>query len=47
MSLLVFDDTKIDQIKKRNEQGSEEQSFDVVEASKEAKGGSELVYARV
>ena len=47
MSLLVFDDSKIDEIKKRNEQGSEEQSFDVVEASKEAKGGSELVYARV
>ena len=46
MSLMVFDDSKIEQIKKRNEQGSEEK-FDVVEASAEAKGGSELVYARV
>ena len=45
MSLIVFDDAKIDEIKKRNEEGTTE--FDVVEASREAKGGSELVYARV
>ena len=46
MSLMVFDDSKIDEIKKRNEQGSQEK-FDVVTASKEAKGGSELIYQRV
>ena len=46
MSLMVFDDSKIDEIKKRNEQSSED-PFDVVEASKDSKGGSELVYARV
>ncbi len=36
MSLMVFDDSKIDEIKKRNEQGSQEK-FDVVSASKEGK----------
>ena len=46
MSLMVFDDSKIDKIKKKNEQGITEK-FDVVTASKEAKGGSELIYARV
>ena len=47
MSLIVFDDSKIDEIKKRNIKDSEEQPFDVVEASREARGGSELLYARV
>ena len=47
MSLIVFDDSKIDEIKKRNIKDSEEQPFDVVEASKKSKGGSELLYARV
>ena len=46
MSLMVFDDSKIDKIKKRNEQDSQDK-FDVVTASKEAKGGSELIYQRV
>ena len=46
MSLIVFDDSKIKKIKKRNEEGPEQQ-HDVVEASKKAKGGSELIYARV
>ena len=48
MSLIVFDDEKINDIKKRNEAAEESTiNFDVVEASREAKGGSELVYARV
>ena len=42
MSLMVFDDSKIDEVKKRNEQGTQEK-FDVVTASKDSKGGSELV----
>ena len=46
MSLMVFDDSKIDKIKQRNQKGFQS-NVDVVEASKEAKGGSELIYARV
>ena len=46
MSLMIFDDSKIEEIKKRNEQAPKD-SFDVVEASKKSKGGSELLYARV
>ena len=46
MSLMVFDDSKIDKIKQRNQKGFQN-NVDVVEASKEAKGGSELIYARV
>ena len=41
MSLMVFDDSKIDKIKQRNQKGFQS-NVDVVEASKEAKGGSEL-----
>ena len=58
MSLMVFDDSKIEEIKSRNQKqrDKEEKTItvnppsseeDVVEASKNAKGGSELIYQRV
>ncbi len=48
MSMMKFDDSKIKEIRKRKEQGLPPlPSGDVVEQSKNAKGGSELVYQRV
>ena len=58
MSLMVFDDSKIEKIKIRNQEqrDNDDKSItvtppsleaDVVEASKNAKGGSELIYQRV
>ena len=46
--MMKFDDSKIKEIRKRKEQGLPPlPSGDVVEQSKNAKGGSELVYQRV
>ena len=48
MSMMKFDDSKIKEIRKRKEQGlPPPPTGDVVEQSKNAKGGSELVYQRV
>ena len=58
MSLMVFDDSKIEKIKVRNQEKRDKKEKtitvnppsseeDVVEASKNAKGGSELIYQRV
>ena len=58
MSLMVFDDSKIEKIKNKNQKQKEKENQtitvnppsvveDVVEASKNAKGGSELIYQRV
>ena len=49
MSMMKFDDSKIKEIRKRKEQGlpPPPTGGDVVEQSKNAKGGSELIYQRV
>ena len=49
MSMMKFDDSKIKEIRKRKEQGlpPPPTEGDVVEQSKNAKGGSELIYQRV
>ena len=49
MSMMKFDDSKIKEIRKRKEQGLPPPPIDgdVVEQSKNAKGGSELIYQRV
>ena len=49
MSMMKFDDSKIKEIRKRKEQGlpPPPTDGDVVEQSKNAKGGSELIYQRV
>ena len=49
MSMMKFDDSKIKEIRKRKEQGLPPlpTDGDVVEQSKNAKGGSELIYQRV
>ena len=49
MSMMKFDDSKIKEIRKRKEQGLPPlpKEGDVVEQSKNAKGGSELIYQRV
>ena len=49
MSMMKFDDSKIKEIRKRKEQGlpPPPPEGDVVEQSKNAKGGSELIYQRV
>ena len=49
MSMMKFDDSKIKEIRKRKEQGLPPlpTGGDVVEQSKNAKGGSELIYQRV
>ena len=48
MSMMKFDDSKIEEIRKRKEQGlPPPPDGDVVEQSKNAKGGSELIYQRV
>ena len=49
MSMMKFDDSKIKEIRKRKEQGlpPPPTDGDVVEHSKNAKGGSELIYQRV
>ena len=58
MSLMVFDDSKIEKIKNKNQKQKQKEnqtitvnppsvSEDVVEASKNAKGGSELIYQKI
>ena len=49
MSMMKFDDSKIKEIRKRKEQGlpPPPPDGDVVEQSKNAKGGSVLIYQRV
>ena len=58
MSLMVFDDSKIEKIKVRNQEKRDKKEKtitvnpptkieDIIEASKNAKGGSELIYQRV
>ena len=48
MSMMKFDDSKIKEIRKRKEQGlPPKPTGDVGEASKNAKGGSELIYQRI
>ncbi len=48
MSMMKFDDSKIKEIRKRKEQGlPPPPEGDVVAQSKNAKGGSELIYQRV
>ena len=48
MSMMKFDDSKIKEIRKRKEQGLPPlpKEGDVVEQSKNAKGGSESIFKR-
>ena len=45
--MMNFDTSKIEEMKRKREEGLPYISDDVVEASKNAKGGSELIYGRV
>ena len=45
--MMNFDTSKIEEMKKKREEGLPYISHDIVEASKKAKGGSELIYGRV
>ena len=45
--MMNFDTSKIEEMKRKREEGLPYVSEDVVKASKNAKGGSELIYERV
>ena len=45
--MMNFDTSKIEEMKRKREEGLPYISEDVVEASKNAKGGSELIYGRI
>ena len=48
MSMMKFDSSKIEEIRKRKEEGLPPKPLaDVAEMSRNAKGGSELIYQRV
>ena len=45
--MMNFDTSKIEEMKRKREEGLPYVSEDVVKASKNAKGGSELIYESV
>ena len=45
--MMNFDTSKIEEMKRKREEGLPYISEDVVEASKNARGGSELIYERI